>query len=712
MVISETVTLCLNMLVFKYTRRRNLPFFIWMLSVHSQTKYACFKLNSLLVIPDKNVIRLANKQELKVEPKVMAVLHYIVDNHGRVVSLDEIIEHVWQGRATSNHSVHRCISAIRKLLNECLGEAEYIQSFSKKGYQITLTPIFVEADITTKESPPLLAVWKLALLALFVFTLAFSYQLLAPKFVQKEGNKLKTAFSSIEAFTADAGYEINPEPNPTNNVVAFIKYKEGDHQLNLRLNDGQEWQLTSQQATWKDLVWSDDGTKLAASTLLVSGTGGKVVIHIFDIDLSGKVVNAHQQIKFSGLLDKLSWSGNNKLVFIGRKVFNEKTRLYEVDLGDQAISKLAELDPKKQPAEIHIKHGKTALLSHHERHMDIELIGEQGQQLALWHTLYSFASISWLPELNGVLLLADNKLFVLSLEQDDQEISFLSQDIIVRPRFTHDGQKLMLTKGRNNYDIWHSDSLQDQQLTDSSFDELMAIYNHAGDQFAYASQRQQGHFQVWLYDGKKHKALTSFQSPGMVANLIWAEDDQNLFYATRGKIYQYSLKHKRQSVVIDKKGYTFPLAYDNASDTLFYSEQKEHIYELWTKNLVTGQAIYTGIKGVISASRIKNKLLFQKIMEPGLYQIPINKAYDSPTLLDENFPVNALFHYADSQNLYYSVLEDNTQSNLFIYDFELKQSQLFWQKDSPKTWISSHHPKTGTLLYKSLNGGSDIITLK
>ncbi len=664
------------------------------------------------MIPDKNMIRLVNKQEIKVEPKVMAVLHYIVDNHGRVVSLDEIIEHVWQGRATSNHSVHRCISAIRKLLNEYLGEAEYIQSFSKKGYQITLPPVFVEDDTSSQESSPLLATWKLALLALSAFILVFSYQLFAPKSSQKESNKLKTNFSSIEAFTADAGYEINPEPNPTNDVVAFIKYKEGDHQLNLRLSDDQEWQLTSQQATWKDLVWSDDGTKLAASTLLISGTGGKVVIHTFDIDLNGKVVNDHQQIKFSGLLDKLSWSGNNKLVFTGRKAFNEKLRLYEVDLGDHSITKLAELDQKKQPAEIHIKHGKTALLSYHERHMDIELIGEQGQQLALWHTLYPFASISWLPELNGVLLLADNKLFILSLEQDDQEISFLSQDIIVRPRFTRDGQKLMLTKGRNNYDIWHSDSLQEQQLTDSSFDEFMAIYNHAGDQYAYASQRQQGHFQVWLYDGKKHKSLTSFQSPGMLTNLIWAEDDQNLFYATRGKIYQYSLKHKRQSVVIDKEGYTFPLAYDNSSGTLFYSEQKEHIYELWSKNFVTGQATYTGIKGVISASKIKNKLLFQKIMEPGLYQIPLNQTYERPTLLDENFPVNAIFHYVDSQNLYYSVLENNTQSNLFIYDFELKKSKVFWQKDSSKTWISSYNPKTGVLLYKSLNGGSDIITLK
>jgi len=50
------------------------------------------------------------------QPKALAVLTYLAEHQGSVVSQDAIMTHVWQETIVSPNSLQRCIAQLRKAL--------------------------------------------------------------------------------------------------------------------------------------------------------------------------------------------------------------------------------------------------------------------------------------------------------------------------------------------------------------------------------------------------------------------------------------------------------------------------------------------------------------------------------------------------------------------------------------------------------------------
>ena len=81
-----------------------------------------------------------------VEPKVFDLLAYVIENRGRVVSRDDLIAHVWEGRIVSESALARCINGARSAIGDS-GEAQrLIKTFQRKGLR------FVGA--VREEQPP------------------------------------------------------------------------------------------------------------------------------------------------------------------------------------------------------------------------------------------------------------------------------------------------------------------------------------------------------------------------------------------------------------------------------------------------------------------------------------------------------------------------------------------------------------------------------
>jgi len=85
-------------------------------------------------VPDNLITRNDTKETVKLEPKVMEVLVYMTEHQGQVISLDELIEKVWQGRIVGDHAIYRIINQLRKALNPEDKNA-YIKTIPKKGYK-------------------------------------------------------------------------------------------------------------------------------------------------------------------------------------------------------------------------------------------------------------------------------------------------------------------------------------------------------------------------------------------------------------------------------------------------------------------------------------------------------------------------------------------------------------------------------------------------
>jgi DNA-binding winged helix-turn-helix (wHTH) protein len=77
-----------------------------------------------------------------VEPKAYRVLLFLLQNHGRLVKKDEILNAVWDDCSVSDNSLTRSIATLRRLLGDDSREPRYIATVQTVGYRF-LCPVEV-----------------------------------------------------------------------------------------------------------------------------------------------------------------------------------------------------------------------------------------------------------------------------------------------------------------------------------------------------------------------------------------------------------------------------------------------------------------------------------------------------------------------------------------------------------------------------------------
>lgn len=78
---------------------------------------------------------LRDRQAIPLPPKVFATLVVLVQNNGRVLAKDELLEKVWPDSFVDESSLAQNISILRKALGEGTGVARYTETVPKRGYR-------------------------------------------------------------------------------------------------------------------------------------------------------------------------------------------------------------------------------------------------------------------------------------------------------------------------------------------------------------------------------------------------------------------------------------------------------------------------------------------------------------------------------------------------------------------------------------------------
>lgn len=73
--------------------------------------------------------------KLSLEPRVFDVLVYLIVNKDRVVSKDELIETLWDGRVITDSALNTCIRSVRRALGDNREHQRFIRTFPKRGFQ-------------------------------------------------------------------------------------------------------------------------------------------------------------------------------------------------------------------------------------------------------------------------------------------------------------------------------------------------------------------------------------------------------------------------------------------------------------------------------------------------------------------------------------------------------------------------------------------------
>jgi len=72
---------------------------------------------------------------LSLEPKAVDVLLYLVDHRDRLVTKDELLDHVWKDTFVTPNVLTRIVAQLRKALGDDARESRIIETFSKRGYR-------------------------------------------------------------------------------------------------------------------------------------------------------------------------------------------------------------------------------------------------------------------------------------------------------------------------------------------------------------------------------------------------------------------------------------------------------------------------------------------------------------------------------------------------------------------------------------------------
>jgi DNA-binding winged helix-turn-helix (wHTH) protein/tetratricopeptide (TPR) repeat protein len=89
----------------------------------------------------------ADGRVVRLEPKVMAVLLFLLERRGTVVTHDELLEGVWRDTHVAPGALARSISILRRELDDDAKRPTYIHTIPKRGYRLDVpAPAGVAAD--------------------------------------------------------------------------------------------------------------------------------------------------------------------------------------------------------------------------------------------------------------------------------------------------------------------------------------------------------------------------------------------------------------------------------------------------------------------------------------------------------------------------------------------------------------------------------------
>ena len=94
-----------------------------------------YKIGNWVFTPSRNVLA-SGEKVLHLEDRASRVLEYLCQNAGNVISKEDLIGHVWQGRHLSEQSVPVVISYLRKTFSDGGETADIIETIPKRGYRV------------------------------------------------------------------------------------------------------------------------------------------------------------------------------------------------------------------------------------------------------------------------------------------------------------------------------------------------------------------------------------------------------------------------------------------------------------------------------------------------------------------------------------------------------------------------------------------------
>ena len=121
--------------------------------------------------------------EVRINPRGMEVLMYLLEHPDKVVSSSELLDLFWSKSVRSDHAVHNVIAELRSALGDRASNPIYIKTYPKRGYCLLTKPVFIstsgEEKVPTKRRANTHSIFSIPLLKFAALALIFGVGVLA-----------------------------------------------------------------------------------------------------------------------------------------------------------------------------------------------------------------------------------------------------------------------------------------------------------------------------------------------------------------------------------------------------------------------------------------------------------------------------------------------------------------------------------------------------
>lgn len=228
-----------------------------------------------------NTVRDGGRRQ-RMTPRSAAVLRYLAERPGRVVSRDELIESIWAGADPTDDVLSHAIAELRRLLGDNARAPRVIETIPKVGYRLIATPQPAGTVNLGESRAPL---WQLGVagLALALVSLGLGY-FLGTRYADQPGVEGAGDNSALMERAVPAASGLGPERMPAlsddGRLVAYSAASSQTDQSDIFWRDlggGPPRRLTeTPEASEYSPVWSPDARAIAY--LRFNADGCEVVV--------------------------------------------------------------------------------------------------------------------------------------------------------------------------------------------------------------------------------------------------------------------------------------------------------------------------------------------------------------------------------------------------------------------------------------------------
>jgi len=295
------------------------------------------------VEPDAGTIS-DGQDSVQVPPRLMRLLTLLVQDVGKTVSREILIEALWPRGYVNEEALSRAVNELRTLLGDDARAPRFIRTVPKQGYRLIapVRPIEPQVAIRRRRTV-ILGGAGILLIAIAIFLLRSEPSIAPPADV----------LASARRLTAEPGLEWQPEISPNGQWVAQVVAKEDRAAVQLFsiASPEQKRVITDPEGLWSP-VFSPDSSQVA----IFSGSRDSCRIKLLPV-LGDPILQAETAETVAScfritFLPGLDWSPDGKwLAFTDRDPASGATVLFKLRLTDGEVTQITRLSDLYQSDE-------------------------------------------------------------------------------------------------------------------------------------------------------------------------------------------------------------------------------------------------------------------------------------------------------------------------------------------------------------------------